>query len=392
MSALDGWIDIFRAGMHRDSVGRRRTWSEDDLDGVVAAHERGDPAPVVVGHPGMDAPAWGWIDGLRRTGDRLQARLRDLDPAFREAVEAGRYAGRSVALQDSGDGFRLQHLGFLGGAAPAVNGLVPTQFSGAPALTYSFAASELESWGWASVARVFRRLRDWLIEKEGVERADALIAEWEIEQVNDAKERSDAPAPAFAEAGGTPENPGDEAGAQPAPAADNTKTEDEMSGDERKKAADAAAERAKIEADRKALDQREAALEAERAAFAAEEQRRAAETELDAHIAAGRVLPAEKDGLARFMAGLASDDGAAFTYAEGGAETKETPRVYFSSFLARLPKRIDYGETAGGGSPADANDPAAVARAALTLMAADKTGGLTIDRAVRQVAGHPQEG
>ncbi len=119
MSALDGWIDVFRAGAHRDSAGRERTWSTDDLDSVVGAYERGDPAPVVVGHPQMNAPAWGWVDALRRTGDRLQARLRDVDPAFREAVEAGRYAGRSVALQGDGDGFRLQHLGFLGGAALA---------------------------------------------------------------------------------------------------------------------------------------------------------------------------------------------------------------------------------------------------------------------------------
>ncbi len=388
MSALDGWIDIFRAGEHRDSAGRERTWSADDLDSVVAAHERGDPAPVVVGHPQMNTPAWGWIDALRRTGDRLQARLRNLDPAFREAVEAGRYAGRSVALQDSGDGFRLQHLGFLGGAAPAVSGLAPTQFSGPAAHTYSFAASELESWGWASVARVFRRLRDWLIEKEGVDRADALIGDFDIEQVNDARDRSDVPAAAFAAASHDDAGDADEAAA----ATDtSTGTEGEMPEDQ-KKAAEAA-ERERLAADRKALDEREAALEAERVAFAAEEQRRQAETELDAHIAAGRVLPTEKDGLSAFMAGLSSDDGGAFTYAAGGSEQTETPRAYFSELLKRLPKRIDYGETAAGGDgPADANDPTAVARAAMALIAADKTGGLTIDRAVRQVAGHPQEG
>ncbi len=388
MSALDGWIDVFRADTHRDSAGRERTWSTDDLDSIVSAHERGDPAPVVVGHPQMSTPAWGWIDGLRRTGDRLQARLRDVDPAFREAVEAGRYAGRSVALQGDGDGFRLQHLGFLGGAAPAVQGLAPTQFSGAPAHTYSFAASELESWGWASVARVFRRLRDWLIEKEGVERADALIGDFDIEQVNDAKERSDAPAAAFADASHDDAGDADKAAA----ATDtNTGTEGEMPEDQ-KKAAEAA-ERERLAADRKALDEREAALEAERAAFAAEEQRRQAETELDAHIAAGRVLPAEKDGLSAFMATLPDGEDATITFAGGGAERTETPRAYFSELLKRLPKRIDYGETAAGGDgPADANDPTAVARAAMALIAADKTGGLTIDRAVRQVAGHPQEG
>ncbi len=395
MSALDGWIDIFRAGTHRDSAGRERAWSADDLDGVVAAHEQGDPAPVVVGHPETDAPAWGWIDALRRTGDRLQARLRDLDPAFREAVEAGRYTGRSVALQDGGDGFRLQHLGFLGGAAPAVSGLAPTQFSGAPALIYSFAGSELENWG--VIARTLRRLREWIIERDGQDKADGLIPDWEIEAIREAGESSGAASFAAAgTAGETASEPDDKHGdADEAAAATdtNTRTEDEMSGDDKKTAADAA-ERERLEVERKELEERETALKTERAAFAAEEQRRAAEAEIEAHVTAGRVLPAEKDGLASFMAGLSSDDEAVFSFAAGGdgAERTETPRAYFSGLLKRLPKRIDYGETAGGAGPADTNDPAAVAREALALMAADTTGALTIDRAVRQVAGHPQEG
>ena len=390
MSALDGWIDVFRAGTHRDSTGRERTWSADDLDGVVAAHERGDPAPVVVGHPQMNAPAWGWIDGLRRTGDRLQAKLRDLDPAFREAVEAGRYPRRSVALHDGGDGFRLQHLGFLGGAAPAVSGLAPTRFSGAPTHTCSFAASDPASWG--VIARTLRRLREWIIERDGQDKADGLIPDWEIEALREAGESSGAASFAAAgTAGETAPEPDDEHGdADEAAAGTDTRTEDEMSGDENKTAA-TAAEQEKLEAERKALEERETALEAERAAFAAEERRRAAETELGAHIAAGRVLPAEAGGLAAFMAGLPDGEDARFTFAAGETEHTETPRAYFSSLLARLPKRVDYGETAGGAGPVDANDPAQVAREARTLMAADTTGALTIDRAVRQVAGH-QEG
>ncbi len=390
MSALDGWIDVFRAGTHRDSAGRERTWSAGDLDAIVSAHERGDPAPVVVGHPQMNAPAWGWIDALRRTGDRLQAKLRDLDPAFREAVEAGRYAGRSVALQDGGDGFRLQHLGFLGGAAPAVSGLAPTRFSGAPTHTYSFAAPGPENWG--VIARTLRRLREWIIERDGQDKADGLIPDWETEALREAGESSGAASfAATGTAAETAPEPDDEHGdANEAAAGTDTKTEDEMSGDDKKTAADAA-EREKLEAERRELEERETALVAERAAFAAEERRRAAGAELEAHVAAGRVLPAEKDGLASFMAVLPDSEDATITFAAGGAEATETPRAYFASFLARLPKRIDYGETAGGAGPVDANDPAQVAREARTLMAADTTGALTIDRAVRQVAGH-QEG
>lgn len=125
MSALDGWIDVFRAGTWRDMGGRDVALDEARFDRIVAAHAAADPAPVVVGHPKTDAPAFAWIDGLRRSGDRLQAKPRDIAQPFREAVEAGRYAGRSIALQ----GDTLRHLGFLGGRAPAVPGLAPTQFA-----------------------------------------------------------------------------------------------------------------------------------------------------------------------------------------------------------------------------------------------------------------------
>ena len=134
MSALDGWIDVCRAGTWRDIAGREVAIDEARLDRIVAEHAEADPAPVVVGHPETDAPAYAWIDGLRRVGDRLQAKLRDIAPAFREAVEAGRYAGRSIALQ----GDTLRHLGFLGGRAPAVPGLAPTCLASAPETVIAF--------------------------------------------------------------------------------------------------------------------------------------------------------------------------------------------------------------------------------------------------------------
>ena len=117
MSALDGWIDVCCAGTWRDMGGREVALDEARLDRIIAAHAAADPAPVVVGHPKTDARAFAWVSGLRRTGDRLQAQLRDIAAPFREVVEAGRYAGRSIALQ----GDTLRHVGFLGGRAPAVS-------------------------------------------------------------------------------------------------------------------------------------------------------------------------------------------------------------------------------------------------------------------------------
>lgn len=135
MSAHDGWIDVCRTGQWRDARGRDVPVDEAMLDGIVAAHGTQDPAPVVVGHPAQDAPAYGWVSGLRRKGDRLQAKFRDIAPEFRTAVEAGRYAGRSIAVF----GGALRHVGFLGGRAPAVPGLAPTQFSSEAETVIAFA-------------------------------------------------------------------------------------------------------------------------------------------------------------------------------------------------------------------------------------------------------------
>ena len=126
------------------------------FDALVAAYATADPAPVVVGHPSDYAPAYGWVDRLRCVGDRLQARLCDVAPAFREAVEAGCYAGRSIALVNN----RLRHLGFLGGRAPAIPGLAPTQFSSVPDAVVEFVGDLGGAGGGGSDRAVVARARE----------------------------------------------------------------------------------------------------------------------------------------------------------------------------------------------------------------------------------------
>ena len=132
LSALDGWIDVLRAGEFTDSSGTDVSFSAADLAAIAEDYTTSDPAPITIGHPESDdAPAWGWVETLRAVGDRLQAKLGRLDENFRAACEAGRYAPRSVSISrpTEGRGWTLWHLAFLGAAAPAVDGLVPSRFS-----------------------------------------------------------------------------------------------------------------------------------------------------------------------------------------------------------------------------------------------------------------------
>ena len=300
MSALDGWIDVCRAGNWRDARGREVALDESRFDRIVAAHGNADPAPVVVGHPETDAPAYAWIDGLRRSGDRLQAQLRDIAPAFRQAVEAGRYAGRSIALQ----GDTLRHLGFLGGRAPAVPGLAPTQFAAEAETVIPLAAAQLagpvERAAFDAIARTLRGLRERIIADDGIEAADAAIPDWLLNMVAEAANppaETDA-APAFGAPDPMPETEQPEhnrqEGAMPkteAELAAESAALDHAPGGARKRPGDAR---------RKARP----ALAAREAEQAARDLLHQADTALAPHVEAGRILPAERAGLAALLASL----------------------------------------------------------------------------------------
>lgn len=125
---MNGWVEIFRTGTHTDSRGRKMKWNERDLDRIVSTYDpKKREAPIVVGHPKSNAPAWGWVARLRRRGQVLEARFRQVAPAFVRAVREGRYKKRSVSLYPDGT---LRHVGWLGGVPPAVEGMADAVFKG----------------------------------------------------------------------------------------------------------------------------------------------------------------------------------------------------------------------------------------------------------------------
>lgn len=120
------WVAVFRAGTWTDSAGRTRQWTVQDLDRIVESYDPAqNEAPVVIGHPKDNAPAYGWVERLKRDGEILWAKLKDLAPEFREWLERKVYKKRSISLYPDGT---LRHVGFLGAAPPAVKGLPDPAF------------------------------------------------------------------------------------------------------------------------------------------------------------------------------------------------------------------------------------------------------------------------
>lgn len=119
------WIEIFRAG----DYGDKGNWDAAKLDQVVNNYKPSfHEAPIVIGHPELNAPAYGWVEGLKRDGDVLLAKPKQVDPEFDEMVRSGKFKKRSASFYLRPEGPSLRHIGFLGAQPPDVKGLSDVKF------------------------------------------------------------------------------------------------------------------------------------------------------------------------------------------------------------------------------------------------------------------------
>lgn len=119
-------FEIFRTGTWTSDKGITKEYTESDLDKLVENYNSEDPAPIVIGHPQTNSPAYGWIEKIKRVADRLIAVPKQLNEDFVKLVKEGAFKKRSVSFTPE---FKLNHVGFLGAAAPAVAGLKEIQFN-----------------------------------------------------------------------------------------------------------------------------------------------------------------------------------------------------------------------------------------------------------------------
>ncbi len=121
------WTEIFRAG----DYGSKGTYTDDDLEKMIANFNAVDQVPIVIGHPETDSPAWGWVSALKRNKDVLMGKVGELHKDFVAALAEHKFKNRSVRIVRTDAGPKLLHLGFLGAMLPRVEGLKQTaQFAG----------------------------------------------------------------------------------------------------------------------------------------------------------------------------------------------------------------------------------------------------------------------
>ena len=322
-------IQIFRPGRHVAMSGAALEFSESDLAACAAAYDPArHEAPIVIGHPQTDGPAYGWVKSLA-FGESLEATPDQVDPAFAEMVSAGRFKKISASFyqpdspQNPVPGvYYLRHVGFLGAQPPAVKGLRAPQFSEAETGVVSFA--DLDD---VINAGLWRGLRDWLISTLGLEKAQAVIPDYavgQLEQLANQPDESDAdatplPSPAFVEP-----TPHQETAVSPE-------------------------EKAALESENASLKARLAEAETRDKAAAATARRAEAAQYCEGLIAAGKLLPAERDTTLAIL-DLAATSGPVF-FGEGDAKTTDAPLARLKALLSGLPVRVTFGEVASGRVP-----------------------------------------
>lgn len=131
---------------------------------------------------------------------KLYANFAQVDDDFADLVRKGRYKKVSASFyppkhpsNPNPNGFYLRHVGFLGAHPPAVKGLAAINFADDEDGIVSFGESE-----WV-LARVLRGLREWIIGKDGIETADKIIPDWQIDDLKRVAEMPPETSPEFTE-------------------------------------------------------------------------------------------------------------------------------------------------------------------------------------------------
>lgn len=310
-------LEIFKSGRHTPMTGQPINFSDADLAATVAAYDPGKhEAPLVIGHPAVDAPAYGWVKTLSFADGIMLAEPGQVDASFAELVNSGSFKKISASfyLPSAANNpvpgvFYLRHVGFLGGQAPAVKGLKSASFADAEEGVVCFGDYEdrIELGIW-------RRLKNWMIGKDGSDAAEVVFPEYELNLLAEETlkpETVDAP--------------------EAAHYAETHHTEDSM--DQK----DLAAQKAILDKQAADFAERETKLKAKEGEQAAASNVSFAES----LVSKGILVPAQKASVVALLS-LAGGLPVTADFAEGKSHTE-----ILKDFLSAQPKVVEFSEVAG---------------------------------------------
>ncbi|EIL1683763.1 peptidase [Salmonella enterica] len=356
-STAKATLAVFAPGTHTAMDGRTITFTPEDCIDLANSYDPSvSEAPFVIGHPSLNAPAYGWAERLEYRDGIVYAVPRQVNPAFAEAFNAGSYKKRSLSIyQPDSPGnpkpghFYARHVGFLGAVPPGVKGLPDAQFAEA-----SGDNGPLEfalPWEADNLASLFQSIRDWVIQETTIEQADSIIPQWRIQSILDsATDECKSISPlAYAE---------------------------ETNVDPNKKTSSMATDFAEREA---ALAVREARLAAEEEVARTrqlKEKRTATVAFADGLVKGGSILPRQKTAIVEVLMNLSQEP---LSFSEGETTISQSPEALLREILSTKPAVVNFSEKTGTtDAPVDFADASALATAAQNYQAEQAKQGRTI--------------
>jgi len=347
-------FELFRVGTHTAASGKTIAFSDADLRAAAAAYDPAvHEAPITVGHPRDNAPAYGWIKSLDFADGTVNADPHQVDADFAEIVQAGRFKKRSASwyLPDSPNNPKpgtlyLRHVAFLGAQPPAVKGLKEVSFNEDEG-TVEF--SDYDRYAWGTLASLMRGLREWLIGDKGLETADKVLPNFYLSELDDAAKaaRTQPATESQPTASATPAfNEGD----------------DDMNLQQlQAEVTRLTAENATLKANQMPADfaERETSLAAREAAVAAAQakaDRATVEARVEAAVKAGRLLPAQKKHAVDFAMAL-TDGEAVIDFGEGDKAKKVSQREAYLLDIESRGKVVEFSELSAGSGNAGGDAP-----------------------------------
>lgn len=366
-------LAVFAPGTHTAMDGRTMTiTTEDCLDMANSYDPALSEAPFVIGHPKLTAPSYGWSRRFEYRDGFLYTEPHQVNPAFAESFNAGSYKKRSLSfyLPNSPGNpkpghFYPRHVGFLGAVPPGVKGLPDAEFAefaegdDAPV---SFAIP----WETEVLTDLLRGVRDYIVEKDGAERADQLMPQWRLRTLEEiaANAVDDSRISPLAYAEETNVDPN-----KKTPVTAEVLTQRETALAERE---------AKLLASENAAKERE--LKARREAIV---------SYADGLVVAGTILPRQKSGVVEVLLSL---DSTPLSFADGDTTVSKTPEELLRDVLSEKPAVVDFSEKSRQeeGAALDFADVSAVADAANVYVAEQAKLGRTVS--ITDAVNHVKKG
>lgn len=339
----DGWIKFLRTGIFQDSKGRIHHFDREKLQTIEsrfnAAAEKTDfeGRPICFGHPKSNEPKEGLINAVKQVGDFLLAKPKQIYQRLKDSLKDGLV--KYVSPKFSKD-YDLQHLGLVDD--PAIKGLGPfsadafsfSESDEEDEILLSFEFAELDEYAverlFKNIGNVFQRLREYLIERDGREKADKAVNYHIIEFITDypVLKREDSN---FENNNKSGEEPGKEDKLK------DTKTPGKETVQEPPEPSIDFSAKYEAEKDRAEKAEKKASELEAKIAEDAKKQREEKVIEFCANqVKEGRLYPKEKPGMEKFLMRLDTQESIEFSE---GSE-KQTDVQFMKSFLEGLQKRV----------------------------------------------------